>query len=365
MPSAENVEIDFRSLELLPYGIIVVDRDGVIVYYNEREEQISGRSRVDVLGKNFFLEVAPCANVIDFYGRFRELMRNGDVTVEFTFRFPFQPRAREVEIAITKFVVEERTLGLIAVKDTTETEEVRGQILTNTRFAEVGEVASGVAHNFRNVLMSINTWLAVLQRESYNLSERGTRALTELARAVEDGRRMVERIRVEKERELVEPAITNPNEVARHAAQQSTARAQGAGIDVSTIELKLELEASLPHVNVIESELKEVLVNLISNAYDATAAGGGIHVKTESTESSVLITVRDSGVGMSEEVQEKLFRPLFTTKGSRGTGLGLSTSFAAVRAMGGTITVSSIAGEGSIFTVALPRADELRGLREP
>jgi photoactive yellow protein len=353
----QRVEIDLRSLELLPYGIVVVDQNGMIVYYNEREEQIAGRNREDVLGKNFFLEVAPCTNVKEFFGRFEGLLDEGDTTAEFDFVFPFKPRARKVRIAITKFVVEERTLGLIAVKDTTETEEIRGHILTSTRFAEVGEVASGVAHNFRNVLMSINTWAAILQREASSLSDRGIRALAELQRAVNDGRRMVERIRVDGSDALAVPSLSDVSQVAREAVEQARARAMETKVDMAKVSLELALPESLPAVLVVESELREVIVNLINNAYDATAAGGRIRVKAEASDSSVLITVRDWGTGMSEEVQEKLFRPLFTTKGVRGTGLGLSTSFAAVRRMGGTITVSSVAGEGSTFTVGLPRAD--------
>src|SRR5919198_5488368 len=96
----ETPEIDFATLDLLPYGIIVVDERGEIIYYNAREEEIAGRRREKIIGKNFFTEVAPCTRVREFYGRFQETMRRSGLVANFHFRFPFPERPREVEISL-------------------------------------------------------------------------------------------------------------------------------------------------------------------------------------------------------------------------------------------------------------------------
>src|SRR5919199_3434370 len=90
----DQPEIAFAALDQLPYGIIVVDETGTILYYNAREEQIANRRREDVTGKNFFTEVAPCTQVQEFYGRFQETMRRTGLVAHFHFHFPFPGRPR-------------------------------------------------------------------------------------------------------------------------------------------------------------------------------------------------------------------------------------------------------------------------------
>lgn len=94
--------IDFATLDLLPYGIIVTDRDGIVLYYNHREEQIAGRAREDVVGRNFFTDIAPCTQVRSFQQRF-EQARDMDLAATFDFVFPFPGNLRAVEIALTGF----------------------------------------------------------------------------------------------------------------------------------------------------------------------------------------------------------------------------------------------------------------------
>ncbi|MFH4324797.1 PAS domain-containing protein, partial [Acinetobacter baumannii] len=91
------------------------DREGKILYYNAREEQIAGRRKENVIGRNFFTEVAPCTQVRDFYGRFQEAMNRPGWTVNFQFRFPFPDNPREVEIALTSFENKGDRLCLISV----------------------------------------------------------------------------------------------------------------------------------------------------------------------------------------------------------------------------------------------------------
>jgi len=129
-----------------------VNDQGVILFYNQREEQISGRTREDVVGRNFFLDVAPCTAVREFHGRFQELMDQGRDTVEFDFTFPFALGAREVRIHLHPFRKDDDCLCVIFVADVTERELLRERILQSQRFSELGSVAAKVAHNFNNLL---------------------------------------------------------------------------------------------------------------------------------------------------------------------------------------------------------------------
>ncbi|HWT02427.1 MAG TPA: ATP-binding protein [Pyrinomonadaceae bacterium] len=120
---------------------------------------------------------------------------------------------------------------------------------------------------------------------------------------------------------------------------------------------RTELGEDLPPVLASPSELREVFVNLLRNAVDAIEGEGEVIVRTRADGARGVVEVSDTGTGMSPEVQGKLFRPLFTTKGERGTGLGLATAYAVVRRHGGDIQVRSVPGAGTTFTVRLPLAE--------
>ncbi|MCP4754104.1 MAG: histidine kinase, partial [Proteobacteria bacterium] len=102
-------------------------------------------------------------------------------------------------------------------------------------------------------------------------------------------------------------------------------------------------------------QIKQVFINLINNASDAIVDSGSITVSTMAKDGNILVTVKDTGAGISQEQIDKIFDPFYTTKGvGKGTGLGLSVSLGIVESMGGKIEVQSIVGSGSSFTIRLP-----------
>jgi signal transduction histidine kinase len=134
-------------------------------------------------------------------------------------------------------------------------------------------------------------------------------------------------------------------------------------------EMETDFDANLPHANVAPQEIGRVLLNLITNAFHAVSeksseAGAGgfdplVSVKTARHEGTIRITVSDNGNGIPDNIVDKIFQPFFTTKPTgSGTGLGLSISYDIVKAHGGTISVHSIAGEGTEFTISLPISTE-------
>lgn len=120
---------------------------------------------------------------------------------------------------------------------------------------------------------------------------------------------------------------------------------------------KIKIVTSLDSSNLIKgnsTEIREVFINLISNAVDAMPMGGNIEIKTRDYDDKVLIEVKDSGVGMNREVLNNIFNPFFTTKGKEGSGLGLSISYKNIKAHGGTINVESEINKGTKFIITLP-----------
>lgn len=122
------------------------------------------------------------------------------------------------------------------------------------------------------------------------------------------------------------------------------------------ISLVKEFAPSLPGIQAVEDQLKQVFLNLLTNAEEAIAAKTGtITVKTEGRAGCVAVQFQDSGHGIAPEDQQRIFEPFFSTKSAaKGTGLGLSVSYGIVTRHGGTIEVESIPGVGSTFTVLLP-----------
>src|SRR6056297_425388 len=113
------------------------------------------------------------------------------------------------------------------------------------------------------------------------------------------------------------------------------------------------------------SELREVFVNLILNAVQAMPEGGTITFDTYTSEQqAVCARVTDIGIGMSDDIQENIFEPLFTTKGEQGTGMGLAASYGIIQEHGGDIDVSSEPGQGTSFTLTFPPADDAEPERE-
>jgi signal transduction histidine kinase len=122
------------------------------------------------------------------------------------------------------------------------------------------------------------------------------------------------------------------------------------------------LAPRLPEITADASQLQQVLVNLVVNAIQAMQGGGTLTIRTAATERHVSLVVEDTGVGMSEEVRQRVFLPFFTTKPvGKGTGLGLSVVHGIVQAHGGVVRVESRQRAGSRFTMELPRRHAARG----
>ena len=246
----------------------------------------------------------------------------------------------------------------------------------NTRNAEklrsVGQMASGVAHDFNNVLAAIigRVQLLRMKQERAALDPKDLGAsLAIIERAALDGAETVRRIQeFSRDRgghpELVRADLNN---LVREAAEITRPRwktqAEQNGVRV---EVELHLD-SVPQVPCVPSEIREVLTNFIFNAVDAMPQGGTITLATRSDDDGVCLSIADTGVGISPEIRERIFEPFFTTKGVKGSGLGLSIVFGIIERHGGRIRVEENEGGGTRFEIVLPtaQANLPEGIEEP
>jgi signal transduction histidine kinase/CheY-like chemotaxis protein len=240
-----------------------------------------------------------------------------------------------------------------------EQERIREQFTQIEKLSALGELASGVAHDFNNTLAGILGRAQLLQRTTD--PEKIRRGLDIIIKTAEDGAKTVKRIqdfarqRRDHNFELVsvDQILTDASEITRPRWKNC---AEAANIHI-TLDLQIHSNAM---VMGDDSELREVLVNMLFNAIDAMPEGGTLTLATKTVGDSAVITIADTGVGMYPEVRSRIFDPFFTTKGTAGLGLGLAVSFGIIRRHSGEIEVDSHYGKGSEFRITLPLASVVR-----
>jgi signal transduction histidine kinase/CheY-like chemotaxis protein len=244
-----------------------------------------------------------------------------------------------------------------------ELKATQQQIIQQERMSAIGQMASGIAHDFNNTLMPILGFSDLLLKNDAMLSNKveARRCLEMLRTSAQDAANVVNRLRefyrpIANDEEfpivdlakIVQQAVSLTEPKWRHQAQ-----ANGVTISVAT-----ELKAQ-PIVAGEESALREILTNLIFNAVDAMPDGGAILLETSIDDKNAVIKVADSGTGMTEAVRQRCLEPFFSTKGERGTGLGLSMVYGIVERHRGKLEIESTLGKGTTFIIRLPLAEEL------
>lgn len=264
--------------------------------------------------------------------------------------------------------VRERTAELKAANERLETEiddrkKAEEMLLHTERLKAVGELASGAAHNFNNLLQIIigAAQLAAINLDAGNLEKVRT-SLEQILESSESGSETVRRLqsctRVCKPDIFRKDSVFDLRDVVRPAAELTKpwwkTNPEKQGVHVH---LNLNLNPGCT-VSGNRHEIFEVVVNLIKNAAEALPNGGVIHIECYNDESHVVLKIHDSGIGIPKDMLTRLFIPFFSTKMAAGAGLGLSTSQTIIKRHGGEIFVQSAEGKGSTFTVTLPKADD-------
>jgi nitrogen-specific signal transduction histidine kinase/ActR/RegA family two-component response regulator len=250
------------------------------------------------------------------------------------------------------------------VQDITDYRLLEQQFLQAQKLESLGRLASGVAHDFNNLITVISGY-SDLALTGLQDTDPLFESLSEIRKAGDRAASLTQQLLAFSRKQLLQPVPLNVNTVILEA-EKLLRRLIGEDID-----LRLQLNPSCGTVVADPGQLHQVIMNLVVNARDAMPQGGSIIIESDNVElnqgytesrpemrpgSYVLLVVSDTGTGMNDEVKSHIFDPFFTTKSrGTGTGLGLSTVYGIVKQTGGWIWVYAEIGKGSTFKIYLPR----------
>lgn len=337
-------------------GIIAVGADQTVQGWNPAAEQIFGIAAPAVIGRPVET-LLPGAE----FAEARARLASGEDTVSFETRLPAPEPGRPRTLAVTLSALrgpQDASRGLIAiVRDITVQREVESQLHQSEKLTALGQLAGGIAHDFNNLLQAILGY-SQLMKQNMDDGELTRRSVRIIENAALDGSETVRRIqqfaRLRPEEQFV---AVDLNQIVRDAVAMTRPRwAEKMTHERRHLDLRVEA-GSLPAVSGRPAALTEMMTNLILNAIDAMPDGGTLSIRTRNDQDrQVVLTVADTGTGMPESVRRRIFEPFFSTKGERGSGLGLAMTYSIVKRHGGDIQVESEAGLGTTFTIALPAA---------
>jgi PAS domain S-box-containing protein len=351
-------------------AILVSDLDQKILYWNKGAENIYGWTAEEAIGRDahqllFNKSSAPfdearhaVVETGEWKGEGRQIRRDGaEIIVESRWTLVRDEKGQPHSI-------------LVINTDVTEKRRMEAQFLRAQRMESIGTLAGGIAHDLNNVLSPILMAIDMLQLRTTD--EASKKWLDVLRTAAERGGDMVRQVLsfargVEGERVALQPRhlIKEIVKILRETLPKS-------------IEISFQIPNDLWIISADATQMHQVLMNLCVNARDAMPEGGSISIKAANTfvdqnyarmhlEAKpgrfVMVSVSDTGPGMSPEIQSRIFEPFFTTKEmTKGTGLGLSTALTIVKSHGGFINVYSELHKGSQFTLYLPAVDSPGGV---
>jgi PAS domain S-box-containing protein len=332
--------------------IAFVDVEGRVGSINRAGAHLLGWEPEQVVGRNFKDFLSPESRVVADAQRRSKLEHGAEATTyeveviaESGRRIPIEVCARVIHRA-------GRPIGTHGIgRDISERREAEQRTRRAHKLEAVSRLAGGIGHDFNNLLTAIvgNCELALRQYgktpELVEIQEAATRATALTQQLLAVGRRQVLRPRVHD----VNVAVRESERVVRAILRDD-------------VQLELALSTRLPPVEVDPDQLEQVLLDLVSNAQDAMPRGGAVTIATsaaegadpETTRGSVLLAVRDTGVGMDDDTKARIFEPFFTTKNSGERGLGLASVYGIVKQSGGHVTVDSAPGAGTTFVISLP-----------
>jgi PAS domain S-box-containing protein len=245
--------------------------------------------------------------------------------------------------------------------------QTQSAVMQQERLLALGQMASGIAHDINNAISPVALYTESLLEHEENLSPRARGHLETIQRAIDDVARTVARMReFYRAREIQSGLLpVDVNRLVQQVIELTRARwsdmAQRRGI---VIEMQTDLAADLPTVMAADNEIREALTNLIFNAVDAMPNGGALTLRTDTWQEQgpenergrkfVRLEVVDAGLGMDENTRRRCLEPFFTTKGERGTGLGLAMVYGTMQRHGADIEIESALGKGTTVRLKFP-----------
>lgn len=235
-----------------------------------------------------------------------------------------------------------------------EIQNTQEQLIKTAKLATLGELATSVAHEVNNPLTGVLTHTCMLLDKLSDDQENEKRKLTIIRDETLRIRGIVRKLLDFSRQSDFKMEVSNALDVIRDVLDLVSHQVQMANISINEM-----YDEDLPRVYIDKAQIKQVILNLVTNAMYAMPEGGELKIRVFTSDGWLKIGVQDSGVGMEPEIVDKVFNPFFTTKPEeQGTGLGLSISNGIIKKHGGSIDLKSLIGKGSTFTVKLPLKGE-------
>ena len=358
-----------RLMEEAGDAILIFDDANVLIEVNRQASALFGRPQAEIIGHRLIEFVQ--SDHADALNRLsKELWRAGRVSAaELQLA---RPDGTSVTVDGTASVVTlaDRPFGLAILRDVSERKRLEAQLHQAQKMEAVGQLAGGVAHDFNNLLTAILGYVELLKMHMA-ADDEGRKDLDEIRKAGERASGLTRQLLAFSRKQILQPTTLDVNALIKNIMNMLRRLIR------EDIELDVELESVLPKIKADPGQVEQILMNLVVNASDAMPDGGRLTIATatatiaESQSAGrippgayLTIAVRDTGLGMTPDVQQHIFEPFFTTKArTGGTGLGLATVYGIVKQSEGHIAVESQPGRGTTFLLYFPPTTDTAPVR--
>jgi PAS domain S-box-containing protein len=342
-------------LDTIPVGILTANNEGNITFINNELKKMVGLNEGSYVGKNlttFICEDTKNYGERNFIDLIFETIETGRV-----FNGEEREYAKEKIFKITTSPIRDNkgslTEVIAQIEDITKQKQLEKAVMKNEKLATVGTLAAGIAHELRNPLTSVRGFFQLLEPELVKIHKK------EYLDIILD--------ELDRINSVVTDFLnsTKPSLPRTHQIETSSLLAEIQILTESEallrdINLHFNCPADIPSLHIDKDQIKQVLLNIIKNAFDAVGSQGNIEVSAQWQAGSpkVSLIVKDNGVGMDRQTLTRIFDPFYTTK-ENGTGLGMAVTYQIIRNHGGEIKVNSVPGIGSTFIISLPFAQNI------
>ncbi len=339
-----------RLVAVSPYGILVIRVDRVI-FANDQALKLFGAVKAEeIVGRSLFdLFHQDCRDAIR--ARIGDLLGGSQVAPMVEERIiKLDGSLMDVEVSSAGFSDEEGPAILVMLRDISERKRLQDRLRKTERIAELGTVASGMAHE-------IGTPMNVILGRAEYLMDRVTdeavkKGLQTIVAQVERITRVMNQLLAFARRKPPERGPLALREVIENSVEMFQER-----LAKNRVQVEMQLDEDCPQVQADADQMNQVLINLIMNAVHAMPQGGRLRIGMTQADTMVKLTVADTGCGIPQEVIARVFDPFFTTKEfGKGTGLGLTVVKGIIEEHHGSIAAESLEGKGTMFTILLPKS---------
>jgi len=349
-------------------GITTTDLQGNVMYASPRTKDIIGYDPEEII----------CKKAYSFYGNgiedaktiMKVLEEKGELR-NHEMKF-IRKDGQFIDINLSASLLKNEegdVIGTLAIySDITERNMLEAQLAQAQRMEALGTLAGGIAHNFNNLLMGIqgNASLMLLETDP---NHPNYQKLKTIEKSVQSGSRLTRQLLGYAREGKYEVKPISLNQLVKETADTFS-------MTKKEIRIHQELAQDLSGIKADQGQIEQALLNIYVNASDAMSGGGELFLKTMNVKHKdiknkpfkpkpgnyVLLTIRDTGVGMDKHTMKRIFEPFFTTKGlAKGTGLGLASTYGIIKAHGGYIDVDSENGHGTTFSIYLPASERKVG----